>query len=438
MGIDSSGSISGYSASRLSCAAVSESDDDRGVHIHVDEPAWSPMSVFGSMLTARHEHDTFSYIKRWGYWDSSRAGGGGPSRHHDHALDRDERILKQARRWSGQPIRPPAHGNYVPGDVAAMRVGAITHDLVERAEQRIERIESGEKLNIANMESRAIGLDGCIRHWLYTATPYFLPTASTVAMSSSTGLTDEDINDLRLPHEAVAIYFGGDLDIPDEVIDADTSRQLLEQRIADTVNPASGRINADSMPATIQSKADRHIAAGQAAAVCGVVLHAEPDQRLSDTVLWLTACPGDPVPNRDAVYGSLKRSLLAYIVYNLAAVVAWGQWTNPELDTPLGNTDDPSFRRTIRTSKFRKQEAAGGAVGVYVLDVKPSSDRTKRPTTGTHASPIEHTRRPHWNRYRVGPRDDWHYERRHIDLTVVNPGHTDDRVIVRRLPPPPA
>jgi hypothetical protein len=407
-------------------------DEDRGVHIRVDEPAWSPTSVLGSMLTARHEYDTFTALDSWGYWSIARDNHG----LHDNEVVRDERIVKQARRWSGSPVRPPAHGNYVPGDVAGLRLAAITHDLVERAKQRIARIESGENLSVANMEARAIGLDGCVRHWIYSAASYFLPTATIVALAN-TSLSDDDLDELRLPHQAVAIYFGGDLDIPFELIEADTSRAQLQRRIADTYDPASGRVDADNMPATITHHVDRRIARNQQVALCGVILHADDHGRLDDTVLWLTACPDDPVPNRDVIYGSLNRALLRYVALNLAAVVAWGQWTNPQLDTPLGSPTDPNFRTTIRASKFRKQEPAGGALGVHVLDVKRTTAPPNRPTTSTHASPVEHPRRPHWNRYRVGPRDDWHYERRHIGFTIVNAGHTDDRIIVRRLPPPP-
>lgn len=55
-----------------------------------------------------------------------------------------------------------------------------------------------------------------------------------------------------------------------------------------------------------------------------------------------------------------------------------------------------------------------------------------------HASPITHRRRGHWRRQRVGPREDWYYERRLIAPIIVNPGGpSDDRLTIYRLPPPP-
>jgi hypothetical protein len=153
--------------------------------------------------------------------------------------------------------------------------------------------------------------------------------------------------------------------------------------------------------------------------------------------MWLVTCPEHGIPNRHAIYGFLDRSLLHYVATNLAAAVAWGQWTSPTLDD-LPDAGDPRFRDVIRSSKFRKREPDGAALGVHILDVKRTiGTRTKSNDTGTHASPATHTRRAHWNRYRVGPRDDWHYERRFIPRTIVNPGHHDERLTIYRLPLPP-
>ena len=47
-------------------------------------------------------------------------------------------------------------------------------------------------------------------------------------------------------------------------------------------------------------------------------------------------------------------------------------------------------------------------------------------------------RKRHWQRYRLGPRDNWHYERRLIDPIVVNPGHkASPALTIYRLPAPP-
>ena len=42
-----------------------------------------------------------------------------------------------------------------------------------------------------------------------------------------------------------------------------------------------------------------------------------------------------------------------------------------------------------------------------------------------HGSPRAHIRRAHWHHYRVGPRDNWHYELRWLHPMIVNPGDDD-------------
>lgn len=38
--------------------------------VMVDEPAWAPQSVFGAILTMRHQYDVFEELDRWGYWNA--------------------------------------------------------------------------------------------------------------------------------------------------------------------------------------------------------------------------------------------------------------------------------------------------------------------------------------------------------------------------------
>jgi hypothetical protein len=108
------------------------------------------------------------------------------------------------------------------------------------------------------------------------------------------------------------------------------------------------------------------------------------------------------------------------------------------LDDTIGT---PAFRKAVRSSRFRRHEPAGGAVGVRVLDARRTIQHTDPGEGGgTHASPVTHRRRRHWRRQRVGPRDDWRYERRLIAPTIVNPGHqapVDAPLTIYRLPPPP-
>jgi len=169
------------------------------------------------------------------------------------------------------------------------------------------------------------------------------------------------------------------------------------------------------------------------------VLHVDGSGRLDDLVMWLTAVPDHDDRPRSIVYGWLSRSALRYVAVNLAAAVAWGQWTTPSLDGVLaGDPGSAEFGEALRGGRFRRTEPSGAAVGVRVLDVR----RTIRPSPslgeGTHASPATHLRRRHWQRYRVGPGDGWHYERRLIDAMIINPGQQRPQPLtVYRLPPPP-
>jgi hypothetical protein len=156
--------------------------------------------------------------------------------------------------------------------------------------------------------------------------------------------------------------------------------------------------------------------------------------------MWLTAQPENEQRTRSIVYGWLSRSMLRHVAINLAAAVAWGHWSVPDLGGRLG--DDPAapdFRETVKKGWFRRHEPGGAAVGVRVLDVRRTVRERSDDHGGTHASPTAHLRRRHWQRYRVGPRDDWHYERRLIEPIVVNAGQRrfDEPLTVYRLPLPP-
>lgn len=242
------------------------------------------------------------------------------------------------------------------------------------------------------------------------------------------------------------MYFGADLEVPHPLVDADDSFNEVAERsqaaneaaaIAEATEPGSGEVSADASPPTVIPAPIVWIQRGRAPSVCGVVLHADEDGRLDDLVMWLVSCPGAEVPNRYAIYGRLSTSSLRYVALNLAAAIAWGQWTNPALDEPLPEPGDRRFRDVVRSSKFRKREPHGGAIGVKVLDVKRTFRVARTDPVGTHASPVTHRRKGHRRRQRVGPRDDWHYEIRIISPVVINPGNESDVLTIRRLPPPP-
>lgn len=414
-------------------------DPHATVVINIDEPAWSPTSVFGAILTMRHQHDTVTELQRWGYWEPT----GTQPADLDQLIERDRRIVRTARRWRGDPLMPPNTNHFLPGDVAAIRIATLEHDIAHRARRRIERIEAGEKIDLHSPESRSVALDGMVSTWLYSATPYYLNTPNLIGLVDCDPPTGDELDQIRLPAPAVAIYFGADLEIPHQLVHADNTLQTLIDRaeaahLQAASQPRDKReVSADDTVPTVIPAPLTAIHHNRAPSICGIALHADPDGRLHDHVLWLTSCPDSAVPNRYAIYGRLSTSSMRYIAHNLAAAIAWGQWTNPDQNDALPPLGDRQFRHIIRSSRFRKHEPHGGAIGVKVLDAKRTFSTPRNEPTSTHASPITHRRRGHRRRQRVGPRDDWRYEVRFIPPVVVNPGNESDPLIVRRLPPPP-
>ncbi len=175
-------------------------------------------------------------------------------------------------------------------------------------------------------------------------------------------------------------------------------------------------------------------------AVVGVVLTAGFDGELADLVMFLLAEPQAPKTRFHVVEGCLSHSRLAPLLQNLAAAVTWGAWQAPAggLEVPE-DPATPGFRDVVRRGVFRRLEPRGVVGGVRVLDAPrmlQGSPTSREDAVGS--SPATHLRRAHWQRYRVGPRDDWRYEARWIPPVVVNPTQGPSRrVTVYRLPVPP-
>lgn len=132
-------------------------------------------------------------------------------------------------------------------------------------------------------------------------------------------------------------------------------------------------------------------------------------------------------------------------VHNVAAALAWAAWDQPEATFELPDADHPDFARTVNTGRFRRQEPRGALAGVRVLDL----DRTTRParpgrdtSDSTARSRLgRHWRTANWQRMRVGPRDDWHYEGRLNGPRLINPDQpaaTTPTVRTRRVPERPS
>jgi hypothetical protein len=247
---------------------------------------------------------------------------------------------------------------------------------------------------------------------------------------------------LHLPYPAVAVFFGSEFEVPDDLCGGETA---LDDKIRHPVTLE--QVLAGATPPACQGPA--HIRFGtlaarrrQPLAIVGVVLTAGVDGTLGDLALFLLSKPSPGRHVFSAVEGLLSRSRLGPLAQNLAAAVAWGDWQAPETGLALPpDMTSGAFRDAIARGAFRRQEPRGIFGAVRVLDARRMYERRAqgRPAEGEGTSPVTHLRRGHWQRYRLGPRDDWHYEPRWIPPVVVNPGvSSGGRVTVYRLPTPPA
>src|SRR6266536_2836004 len=183
----------------------------------------------------------------------------------------------------------------------------------------------------------------------------------------------------------------------------------------------------------------------------GLVLLADDDGHLRDDVIWLVAAnprPEAPWPAsldriRGLVRGFRSAATLAPLVTNVAAAVAWAVWRDPPPTPDLPSDPTPrQLRKALKRNSVRVRERQGALVGVRMLDLARNAargTRTEREGPSTRrASPIPHMRSGHFRNVRVGPRDDFHYEPRWIPPTWVRGDlhSTDQRVVVRRVPPP--
>lgn len=145
--------------------------------------------------------------------------------------------------------------------------------------------------------------------------------------------------------------------------------------------------------------------------VRGVLLTADRDGTLEDLIGWVIEIPvADDDLRRSRQIMFARRSLTAWlsVIDMLAAVVAWGDWTDPVGRVP--DKPDRAWLRRLRYGATRRAEQSGEVGGVRVLDVRRRTRPAERSNAlGTHASPVTHPRRGHFRRQVHGPRHDpWH------------------------------
>ncbi len=341
-------------------------------------------------------------------------------------LSRDERLRQASGRWV--PGRPDPQ-EFVPGDVAAIRVGAGKPILI-----RGWQTDTGGGMHRFMFELRDLR-----QHPMKTldlvdltcAVPYFIPTTAAIGVLASHPPDQDLLRRLRLPFDRVRVVFGADLELDPRTHRWPSDyphRQLPRHSIARQVIDRGGFVS-------------------------GMVLLADQAGRLRDDLLWIVAANPDPTlpwpANLDRVRGVLRgwrsASTLAPLVTNIAAAVAWGAWQPPAAPLPLPDPESRQWRKAVKRGVFRRREPPGDAVGVHVLDLGRTPTQTRHipdpgeTTTASRNSPIPHLRGGHFRRVRVGPRNDWNYDVRWIAPTLVRGDQpAGERLVIRRLPPPPA
>lgn len=272
---------------------------------------------------------------------------------------------------------------------------------------------------------------------LATAQPYWLPAAGVGAVLTSE--PPPDLDELRLPYPAATIWFAQPIQ----------PSAAMRPEVYDSIGlelwggPSSPEFARDS--AYLAARTDHALRladrAGDRARIEGVLLLAEDNGQALDLVAWLLSTPQPdkalpvrtPIPARPSCAG--WRGALDL----LTAIVAWGDWHPPAEPIEVSAEPTRAEIRQLRFGRTRRLEQAGALARVLVLDTRRRAAEAPAPRshTGSHAPPATHLRRAHWQRYRHGSPDDWHYQRHWIPPVLVNPQGTGaPRPRVYRLPSP--
>lgn len=382
-------------------------------------------TTFGAPMTIA-EDAWLSEAFALGAWPSRRLALAGVAA----AIERDIAITNN--RWKG--ATRSTSGEYVPGDVVRLR--ALTAAWLFELASADWEDSSGVTGQLPDKDRELAMIE-----LLYASVPYFLPAAPALGIMASQPPDAALIRELHLPFPAVAVFFSAPFEIPPELRGGEeqlASRNAPSHTVRDVLvgeDPSQEDGPSHIRFATLAAYR------GQTLSVAGVIVTADLDGSLSDLVAFVLADPIARPTRFHIVEGRRSNSRLGPLVLNLAAAVAWGSWTPPDRGLELpDDARSPAFRDALRRGVFRRLEPRGAAAAVRVLDASKLTQRTRSSTTlaAAHSSPATHLRRGHWQRYRIGPRDDWHYEPRWVPPVVVNPiGQPGRSVTVFRLPLPP-
>lgn len=337
--------------------------------------------------------------------------------------------------------------------VADAFMDSLQHNVTSAAQSQIPSLVAGSSpypspADAAAMQSwyavSAVGAWG--RHRTVTngrlavaaaaAVPFWLPPGHTIAYLDSEPLSDEDVEDLRMPFAQVLVTFAEPARLPaidNGVLRDDPRMRWIDHLVGSSKKLPDGREMMIGATNNFQSPLPTlwDAIAARGAHIEAVLLLADAHGRLDDLFGWCVTIPSRSaggVLGRWVIPAARNTTSYANLVANAAAVAAWADWHRP------GHT---------RGDDEQESAAAGPGAGkrtddaVHVLNVTATADpkqTAKGEPTGRTTAP--HRRRGHWRRQHFGP-GRTQTRRVRIAPAMVNAGRLGaDRPQIYRLPAP--
>ena len=330
------------------------------------------------------------FIKRGGDWakEATAAIETGLKAH-----ERDTALFELATRSRWRPGRDDPD-SFVPGDVAVLRY-MMNVNYWEYFARIAPRLSAMDPERAENTYGDVVTVRG-----LQQAPAYFVDSGALANLIDMKPPAPDDFEEVILPWPIVAAFFEEPIRFTDRP-------------------PAGGEAGA---PDLFTQMARRR------GSLIGLACYQEPGGGLADMYAGFFSIDPDgqaPPPedldrNYAACGGKRSGAAICDLIANVAALIVWATWSEPNSWSLPDPADRKAFRSTTNTSKFRKAEPRGEVAGVRLFDVGGIGPAAGGGRKASHTSPVGHLRRGHLKRVRVGPRSGWHYEIRRIRPTVVH------------------